>query len=33
MDGKHPNRKKDQYNPYILSDDTDQEVVSVADIL
>ena len=28
MDGKHPNRKKDKYNPYILSIEDEKEIIS-----
>lgn len=31
MDGKHPNRKKDKYNPYILSIEDEKEIISFKD--
>ena len=31
MDGKHPNRKKDKYNPYILSIEDGKEIISFKD--
>ena len=31
MDGKHPNRKKDKYNPYILSKENGKEIISFKD--
>lgn len=31
MDEKHPNRKKDKYNPYILSIEDEKEIISFKD--